>query len=63
MTQTDLSPVEITTPRIEYTGEPPLAVYCPNCGAYEMTLGFTGEMDCDQCGRTFEVIDRESMRP
>ena len=33
MTQTDLSPVEITTPRIEYTGEPPLAVWCPNCGA------------------------------
>lgn len=32
---------------------PPMAVWCPACGAYLMTLGFEPE-ECDQCGHVFE---------
>lgn len=31
--------------------------YCCHCGAYLFTLGATGELDCDQCGKTFVVVE------
>ena len=39
--------------------EPPMAVYCPGCGAYLLTLGLLGEFDCEMCGEAFEVLERK----
>ena len=34
---------------------PPLAVYCPVCGAYLMTLWLAGPYECELCGAEFPV--------
>jgi hypothetical protein len=34
----------------------PLAVYCPDCGAYLFVPDSEGVLECDQCGGAFEII-------
>ena len=37
------------------SSDPPLAVYCPVCGAYLMTLWLAGPYECELCGAEFPV--------
>ena len=41
--------------------ELPLAVYCPQCGAYVLLLG-AADFQCDQCGGVFEVTAEPQRR-
>ena len=52
MTVEDIWGPETELPAQEW---PPLAVHCPRCQAYLMTLGLTGPMECEFCGAKFEI--------
>ncbi len=52
MTIEDIWGPNTEPPRQEW---PPLAVHCPHCQAYLMTLGLVGPMACEMCGGAFEI--------
>ena len=39
--------------------EPPLSVYCPHCEAYLLVLFTLGEVECEMCGKTFEIVEAD----